>query len=46
LRHAVEMLELIPHAQLAVLPDTTHIGVTRRPEQVLSLVRPFLKPTP
>jgi len=46
LRHAVEMFELIPHAQLAVLPDTTHIGVTRRAEQVLALVRPFLKPEP
>ena len=36
------MLELIPNAQLAVLPATTHVGVTKRPEQVLSLVRPFL----
>jgi hypothetical protein len=39
------MFELIPHAQLAVLPDTTHVGVTRRTEQVLSLVRPFLEPS-
>ncbi len=37
-----EMLKLIPGAQLAVLPGTTHIEVTRRPEQVLALVRPFL----
>jgi pimeloyl-ACP methyl ester carboxylesterase len=44
LRHAVEMFELIPHAQLAVLPDTTHVGVTRRPKQVLALIRPFLDP--
>ncbi len=26
------------------LPGTTHIEMTRRPEQVLSLVRPFLDP--
>jgi pimeloyl-ACP methyl ester carboxylesterase len=44
LRHAVEMFELIPHAQLAVLPDTTHVEVTRRPQQVLALIRPFLEP--
>jgi hypothetical protein len=42
LRHAVEMYELMPRAQLAVLLDTTHMGVTRRAEQVLALVRPYL----
>src|ERR1700745_559986 len=26
-----EMFELLPNAQLAVLPGTTHVGVTRRP---------------
>lgn len=44
LEHAVEMSELIPDAQLAVLPGTTHVGVPRRPEQILSLVGPFLDP--
>jgi hypothetical protein len=29
-------------AQLAVLPGTTHVGVTRRPGQVLALITPFL----
>jgi pimeloyl-ACP methyl ester carboxylesterase len=38
----VEMFELLPDAQLAVLPGTTHVGVTRRPEQVLALITPFL----
>ena len=38
----VEMFELLPNAQLAVLPGTTHVGVTRRPGQVLALITPFL----
>ena len=38
----VEMFELLPNAQLAVLPGTTHMGVTRRSAQVLSLITPFL----
>jgi pimeloyl-ACP methyl ester carboxylesterase len=42
LANAVEMFELIPNAQLAVLPGTTHVGVTKRPDLLLPLVRPFL----
>jgi len=38
----VEMFELLPDAQLAVLPGTTHVGVTRRPGEVLVLITPFL----
>jgi pimeloyl-ACP methyl ester carboxylesterase len=38
----VEMFELLPNAQLAVLPGTTHVGVTRRPSEVLALITPFL----
>jgi len=37
----VELFEILPNAQLAVLPATTHVGVTRRPE-VLALITPFL----
>jgi pimeloyl-ACP methyl ester carboxylesterase len=37
----VEMFELLPDAQLAVLPGTTHVGVTRRPREVLALITPF-----
>src|SRR6266705_957697 len=37
-----EMFELLPNAQLAVLPGTTHVGVTRRPSEVLALITPFL----
>ena len=38
----VETFELLPNAQLAVLPGTTHVGVTRRPGEVLALIAPFL----
>ena len=38
----LELLELLPNAQLAVLPGTTHVGVTRRPSEVLALITPFL----
>jgi pimeloyl-ACP methyl ester carboxylesterase len=42
LRNAVEMLDLIPNAQLAVLPGTTHMGVTRSGERLRGLIEPFL----
>jgi pimeloyl-ACP methyl ester carboxylesterase len=42
LEHAVEMHGLIPGAQLAVLPGTTHMGVMRRTDLILPLVRDFL----
>jgi pimeloyl-ACP methyl ester carboxylesterase len=42
LPHVVELFELLPDAQLAVLPGTTHVGVTRRPHEVLALITPFL----
>ena len=38
----VEMFELLPDAQLAVLPGTTHVGMIRRPGEVLALIMPFL----
>jgi pimeloyl-ACP methyl ester carboxylesterase len=37
-----ELLGLLPDAQLAVLPGTTHVGVTRRHREVLALITPFL----
>jgi pimeloyl-ACP methyl ester carboxylesterase len=42
LEHAIEMYELIPNAQLAVLPGTTHIQVMGDAGRLLSLVGPFL----
>jgi pimeloyl-ACP methyl ester carboxylesterase len=38
----VELFELLPNAQLAVLPGTTHVGVMRRPREVFALITPFL----
>jgi pimeloyl-ACP methyl ester carboxylesterase len=42
LEHAVQMHGLIPGAQLAVLPGTTHMGVLRRTDLILPLVTGFL----
>jgi pimeloyl-ACP methyl ester carboxylesterase len=42
LEHAIAMAELIPDAELAVLPGCTHMDMTRRPDQVLAMVIPFL----
>jgi pimeloyl-ACP methyl ester carboxylesterase len=42
LADVVEMFELLPNAQLAVLPGTTHVGVARRGSEVFALVKPFL----
>jgi pimeloyl-ACP methyl ester carboxylesterase len=38
----VELFDLLPDAQLAVLPGTTHMGVTQRTDAVLALITPFL----
>ncbi len=40
--HAALMLSLIPGSQLAVLPDTTHMQVTRRAELLLPMLERFL----
>jgi pimeloyl-ACP methyl ester carboxylesterase len=42
--HAALMLELIPRAQLAVFPDTTHMEVTRRAGLLLPVLARFLGP--
>jgi pimeloyl-ACP methyl ester carboxylesterase len=42
LANAVAMFELLPRSELAVLPGTTHMGVSQRPEQVLALIGRFL----
>jgi pimeloyl-ACP methyl ester carboxylesterase len=38
----LELLGLLPDGQLAVLPATTHVGVSQRPGEVLALITPFL----
>ena len=40
--HAALMLELIPGSQLAVLPGTTHMQVTRRADLLLPMLARFL----
>jgi pimeloyl-ACP methyl ester carboxylesterase len=40
-----ETLGLLPNARLAIIPGTTHVGVTRRPDEVLALITPFLENT-
>jgi len=37
-----EYIEGNPNAQLAILPNTAHIGVVMRPERLLTLIPPFL----
>jgi pimeloyl-ACP methyl ester carboxylesterase len=36
------MLRLIPGSQLAVLPGTTHMSITRRPDLVIPMLTAFL----
>ena len=43
--HAVEMFRLLPHAQLAVLPHTEHVQVTRRTEWLTPMIGAFLDTT-
>ncbi|MFC6672313.1 alpha/beta fold hydrolase [Marinobacterium aestuariivivens] len=40
--HAVETFRLLPHAQLAVLPDTDHMNVTKRSEWLVPMIDGFL----
>jgi len=40
--HGALMLQLIPGSQLAVLPDTTHMEVTRRADLLLPMLARFL----
>jgi pimeloyl-ACP methyl ester carboxylesterase len=42
LEHAALMQHLIPGSQVAVLPDTTHMQVTRRAELLLPMLARFL----
>jgi pimeloyl-ACP methyl ester carboxylesterase len=43
LADVVELHALLPNAQLAVLPGTTHIGVARRVPELLALLSRFLE---
>jgi pimeloyl-ACP methyl ester carboxylesterase len=40
--HAADLRDLIPDAQLAVLPGTTHVGVLQRADVLLPMIERFL----
>ncbi len=42
IEHAAEMRDLIPDAQLAVLPATAHVGVLQRADLLLPMIERFL----
>jgi pimeloyl-ACP methyl ester carboxylesterase len=43
LEHAVESFNLIPNAELAVIPDAGHFTLSSEPEKVIPVVRHFLE---
>ena len=43
LEHAVETLNLIPNAELAVIPDAGHFALFSEQERVIPVVRNFLE---
>ncbi len=40
--HAVALFRLLPHAQLAILPDTDHVALVLKPERLISVSLEFL----
>ena len=40
--HAVELMRLLPHAQLAVLPGTDHMAIMTRANWLISMMEAFL----
>jgi len=42
-QHALEAVELIPHAELAVIPDASHFALSSEPERVLPIVQHFFE---
>ncbi len=40
--HAVAMVRLLPSSQLAILPNTDHLGITHSPSWLPTLVTTFL----
>jgi pimeloyl-ACP methyl ester carboxylesterase len=43
LEHAVETVQLIPSAELAVIPDASHFVLFSEPERVIPIVKHFLE---
>jgi pimeloyl-ACP methyl ester carboxylesterase len=42
LEDAIEMYQMIPNAELAVLPNTHHLSVVTNPEMLIHIVLDFL----
>ena len=42
LEHSVETVKLIPHAELAVIPDASHFALSSEQERVIPMVKHFL----
>jgi pimeloyl-ACP methyl ester carboxylesterase len=42
MRDVAELVDLLPDVQLAVLPGATHVGLVRRPAEMLALITWFL----
>jgi pimeloyl-ACP methyl ester carboxylesterase len=45
LEHSVETVKLIPHAELAVVPDASHFALSSEPERVIPIIKRFLEKT-
>jgi len=43
LEHSVETVKLIPHAELAVIPDASHFALSSEPEKVIPIIKHFLE---
>jgi pimeloyl-ACP methyl ester carboxylesterase len=43
LEHSVETVKLIPHAELAVIPDASHFALSSEQERVVSIIKHFLE---
>lgn len=43
LEHSVETVKLIPHAELAVIPDASHFALSSEPERVIPIIKHFLE---
>jgi pimeloyl-ACP methyl ester carboxylesterase len=40
--HAVELIRLLPHAQLAILPGTDHMAIMTRTDWLVTMIGGFL----
>jgi len=43
LEHSVETSQLIPHAELAVIPDASHFALSSEQERVIPIIKHFLE---